>query len=361
MGAKNLSGVRREKRAGKTLWIIDFRYTDKNGKRCRFRRDAAVQLGPPARVEAAELMQRALLTGDPELPGKPPVATVGAFIEETWKKLFLPRYRPATRIRYEAMLEHDILPRFKDHKLDQIGAMEVRALAAELKGRGVQSWPQTSFISSILRSAVEAGALAEMPKLPSHGKRCRKLPDCPDMDEVEETMRVAQPRWLKTAIGLGVYAGFRSGEIRAAEVRHVDLKNDMLKVQQAISGNEVCSPKGGRERLVPIAPELRPILVEAIKDKLPGARLVVTSRGTTPSRQHILERLHRLQKKHGLPLRTVHQLRHAFCTSLLRRGADVEVVRIVAGHEDLKTTARYVHARVEDARQAMGWATGGKR
>jgi site-specific recombinase XerD len=112
---------------------------------------------------------------------------------------------------------------------------------------------------------------------------------------------------------------------------------------------------------VPIASQLRPIPVGAVKDKLPDARLALTSRGTTPSRQLILARLHRVQNQHGLPMRTVHRLRRAFCTSWLRRGADLEVVRIVAGHEDLETTARYVHARVEDARQAMGWATGGKR
>jgi hypothetical protein len=35
-------------------------------------------------------------------------------------------------------------------------------------------------------------------------------------------------------------------------------------------------------------------------------------------------------------------------------GPDVETVRIVAGHEDLKTTAQHVHGRVDDARRAMG-------
>jgi integrase len=166
--------------------------------------------------------------------------------------------------------------------------------------------------------------------------------------------------WLKTAIALGVYAGLRSGEIRALEVRPIDLKRDLLMVKQALSANEVCSPKSGRERVVPIGPELRAILVEAIKDKLPHARVVLTMRGTTPSRQIFLNRLHRVQEKHGLQPRTVHQLRHAFCTWLLQHGADVELVRVIAGHEDIKTTSQYLDARVEDARRMMGWATGGK-
>jgi hypothetical protein len=143
MGARNLLGVRREKRAGKPLWIIDFRYTDKYGKRCRYHRDASVQIGPAARAEAAVAMQRALATGDLDLPEKAPVPTLEAFVENCWKRLFLSRYRPETRIRYLGMLEHDILPRFAAVPIDQIGAMEVRALAAELRGRGVQSWPHT--------------------------------------------------------------------------------------------------------------------------------------------------------------------------------------------------------------------------
>jgi site-specific recombinase XerD len=33
---------------------------------------------------------------------------------------------------------------------------------------------------------------------------------------------------------------------------------------------------------------------------------------------------------------------------LLRRGASLEAVRIVAGHEDIETTARYLHAQVDE-------------
>jgi integrase len=360
MGAKNLTGLRKERRAGKTRWIIDFRYTDTDGRRQRFRRDASVQLRDPAYKEALQYMQRAMETGDPEVPTKPTVMTFHDFVEERWKNFFLPRHRPATRERYEALLGQGIDDRFGPLRLDEIGAMEVRPYAVELQARGVQSWPHTSLVSAILRAAVEAGALKEMPKLPPHGKKRRKLPDCPDIEEVEATLQVATPLWLKTAIALGVYAGLRSGEIRALEVCHIDLKRDLLMVKQALSANEVCSPKSGRERVVPIGPELRPILVEAIKDKLPHARVVLTTRGTTPSRQNLLSRLHRVQEKHGLQTRTVHQLRHAFCTWLLQHGADVELVRVIAGHEDIKTTSQYLHARVEDARRVMGWATGGK-
>lgn len=48
-----------------------------------------------------------------------------------------------------------------------------------------------------------------------------------------------------------------------------------------------------------------------------------------------------------------HQLRHFFCSTLVRDGVSVEAVRVLAGHADLKTTQRYVHASTADLRAAV--------
>jgi site-specific recombinase XerD len=39
----------------------------------------------------------------------------------------------------------------------------------------------------------------------------------------------------------------------------------------------------------------------------------------------------------------VHILRHAFCSHLAMRGAPAGAIQELAGHEDLKTTQRYMH------------------
>ncbi len=49
----------------------------------------------------------------------------------------------------------------------------------------------------------------------------------------------------------------------------------------------------------------------------------------------------------------VHALRHGFCTELVRSNVGVETVRVLAGHEDLRTTQRYLHAERSDPVQAM--------
>jgi site-specific recombinase XerD len=66
------------------------------------------------------------------------------------------------------------------------------------------------------------------------------------------------------------------------------------------------------------------------------------------TRQNLLNALRRAQRQHGLKEWTLHSFRHAFCSELVRRGVGVETVRVMAGHADLKTTARYLHAAHED-------------
>jgi site-specific recombinase XerD len=43
-----------------------------------------------------------------------------------------------------------------------------------------------------------------------------------------------------------------------------------------------------------------------------------------------------LEKKLGIREWSYHSLRHYFCTTLIRRGASVEAVRLLAGHSKLE-------------------------
>jgi integrase len=112
--------------------------------------------------------------------------------------------------------------------------------------------------------------------------------------------------WLKTAIALAVFAGLRMSEVRALEVQDVDLESGTIQVRRALSNDEVLTPKSGHERVVPLAPELHAILKEAMRAKLPRARIVLTSVGTTPRRTQVLSNLKALQRRHGLTERSFH-------------------------------------------------------
>ncbi len=51
MGVRNRSSVRTEIRDGRKILIVDFRFTDKDGRPRRYRRDASVQTAAGARAE----------------------------------------------------------------------------------------------------------------------------------------------------------------------------------------------------------------------------------------------------------------------------------------------------------------------
>ncbi len=343
-------GFRKEVRGGRPRLVIDFRYRDNEGKSQRFRRDAAVQTATAARAEAARLMALAARTGSPfEAPGPP---TFEIFVEEQYRTLFMPRLRPGTRIRYDGIFRQGVAEHFGPLRLDQLGPQEVRRYAAGLLERGVSPRGHVDLVAGVLRAAVECGHLAEMPKLPRY-KPNEKLPDAPTVEEVTNMLECAEG-WLRVAVALAVYAGLRQGEVRGLKVGDIDFASGLLYVRRAFSEDElVATPKGKRDRVVPLAWELRQIIAPAVKDRLPGA-FVVVDKGNVPRRQQVLHQLKRLQTAYGLRERSFHSLRHFFCSRLLQTGASVEAVRVLAGHRELKTTERYLHATDAELVRAVG-------
>ena len=103
MGVRNRSSVRTEIRDGRKILIVDFRFTDKDGRPRRYRRDASVQTAAGARAEAERLKRmaasRVTLDADPLAP------TLAAFVEGDFTKLVMVRFKPSTRHGYEQLLD----------------------------------------------------------------------------------------------------------------------------------------------------------------------------------------------------------------------------------------------------------------
>lgn len=72
-----------------------------------------------------------------------------------------------------------------------------------------------------------------------------------------------------------------------------------------------------------------------MRSKLPKARIVLDENGETPRRQNMLYAFKRFLKMSGLKERSFHSLRHFFISGLVRRGAGLEAVRMLAGHTKL--------------------------
>jgi integrase len=356
MGAKS-SGYRKETRAGKAHWIIDFRFRDGKGREQRCRRDALVQTAAGARAEAQRLMLYAVEHGT--LEPERAVLTFEAFVRGPFTELVMPSFRPSTQDRYRYLLFRDgIVDAFARRRLDEMGTLDYRALEAQVRSASVDPRPHLSLLRTVLREAHALELIPRMPRLPSLPGKPKKLSAAPPV-EVVRVLLDASEGWLRTAIALAVFAGQRSGEVRAARVMDADFVSRAVFTRKAFSAAVVMTPKSGDERSVPMAEPLRAILEDAVRGKKPTDRLVTDQKGRTPIRQHVYKAFIALQEGLGIsPTWSFHRLRHAFGTHLVKLGANIEAVREMMGHADLASTSIYLHATSGDKVRAIGLLAG---
>jgi integrase len=251
-------------------------------------------------------------------------------------------------------MRQGLLAFFGKYPLDQIDFPLVRRFEAKVLNRGVKTRGHINLVRSVLRAAVDMRVLAKFPDVPSAKGPGKKLPRSPARDEVEQMVEHSRD-WVRTALVLAFYQGLRSGELRALQARDIDLDRGLVFVRRAFSENVLQDrPKDNDERVIPIAELARAQLMKAVHGLAAEDFLIRNRNGRTPTRQAVWLAFRAVQDKAGLDRRFgVHALRHGFCTELVRSNVGVETVRVLAGHEDLRTTQRYLHSERSDLVQAM--------
>jgi integrase/recombinase XerD len=143
-------------------------------------------------------------------------------------------------------------------------------------------------------------------------------------------------------------SGLRVSELCGLERSNISLEQGVVRVLG----------KGNKERLVPLGDAARQWLqryfLEA-RPQLPDPRgqSVFPGRSGRPmTRQTFWHRLKLIAQVAGIHGDlSPHTLRHAFATHLVNHGADLRVVQLLLGHEDLSTTQIYTHVARERLKQ----------
>jgi len=177
-------------------------------------------------------------------------------------------------------------------------------------------------------------------------RRERKLPCFPSPDECRRLLAAARTPVERAAIWLLVCTGLRRSELTGLDLADLVSSRSELRV----------AGKGNRERLVPLPSECRSVIDEylSVRGDEPGPLLLNRARhrlGMTSIRR-LFERLVRRAglEESGF---TLHAMRHAYATMLVKAGVDLGTVRDLLGHADLAVTSVYIHSDLRSKHAAV--------
>ncbi|HEX3854971.1 MAG TPA: site-specific integrase, partial [Polyangiaceae bacterium] len=155
------------------------------------------------------------------------------------------------------------------------------------------------------------------------------------------------------------FTGLRRSELLALRWRDIDFAGCTTRVRASYADGALTTPKSGKVRAVPLAPEVALALRRlAARPRFTSADdLVFVGEAGSYSDGSALRRRYQsaLAQAALRPLR-FHDLRHTFGTRMIAK-ADIRRVQEWMGHADIHTTMRYLHyaPREEDARLVAWW------
>jgi site-specific recombinase XerD len=173
--------------------------------------------------------------------------------------------------------------------------------------------------------------------------------------EAECIRLLQQPDRDRPLVRLRLEAGPRKGEARRLQLRNVDVEQSRLLIVEG---------KGGKDRVIPVAPDLvEQLLGLAIREGLqPDDHLWYATKVNQFGSAHA--HIHRerpigeatfarwwrtCRERAGVAYRNPHVCRHTFATRRLRDGGRMETLAKALGHTSIRTTVDlYAHLATED-------------
>ena len=306
--------------------------------------------------------------------------TLRAFLEKEYKPLVLDHRPRAGEVHDRIVRAADGL---LDRKLHEITVWDIEKRRRSRLKEGLSPATlnrDTGALKAALERAVEWGFIAANPlaklkplKETDRGKVRYLEPEetqrlMAALDSREERMRTERERhngwckdrgyeeWpdlrklpfadhLKPMVLLSLNTGMRRGELFSLEWQDVDMKARMLTIRGTTA-------KSGKTRHIPLN-ETSFSLLQDWHRQTSGTGLVFKSPKTGKRFGHITTSWHKLCDDAKVKNFRWHDMRHDFASRLVMAGVDLNTVRELLGHSDIKMTLRYAHLAPEHKAQAV--------
>lgn len=172
-------------------------------------------------------------------------------------------------------------------------------------------------------------------------RRPLQLPKVLSKEEVAGLIRAIENVKHRTMLMLAYGCGLRVSEIIRLRLTDVQEERRLLFIQRS---------KGKKDRVISLSPALL-VMLRAYREQYKP--LLYLFEGQVPGTPYSVRSLeavvHTAKKKAGIKKSgSMHLLRHSFATHLLDKGTDVVFIQRLLGHNDIKTTLRYLHVTNKD-------------
>lgn len=329
----------KDKKTGK--WLIQYRYTDWQGKRRK-----STKRGFATKREAEEWLRNFLITQNADFDMK---------FEEFWKMYCADmetRLREHTMRTKKYIVELKILPYFGKKRVNDITAADIRQWQNELIKKGYSpTYLKTinNQLSAIFNYAVRYYDLKSNPcvKAGSMGKSKAEEMDFWTGEEFRKFIDSIMNKRLSYMAFMTLYwTGMRLGELLALTPKDVDLEKrtiSITKSYQRLGRKDVITPpKTPKSKRVITIPEF---LAADIKDYMDSLYDLQEDDRLFPITKYYLgHEMQRGIKESGVKRIRLHDLRHSHASLLIELGFSPLEIANRLGHEKVETTLNtYAH------------------
>jgi integrase len=260
--------------------------------------------------------------------------------------------KPATIRGYRWLIHGHISPAFGDMRIEDVTPAMVEAWSATLSGTPASRRKIIVTTYGIFQRARKAYGLPSNPVADVEKPPLRRSGDIAvySPEEVWALVRAADSEQDAAIYLTAAFTGLRMGELIALRWRDVDFPNHTIRVRASFAIGHLTTPKSGKVRAVPLAPDVASVLARL------GQRGLATddddlvflgSVGGFLDGSAMRRRYKAALARAGLrPLR-FHDLRHTFGTRMIAH-ADIRRVQEWMGHADVQTTMQYLHYAPRD-------------
>ena len=329
----------KDKKTGK--WLIQYRYTDWQGKRRK-----STKRGFATKREAEEWLRNFLITQKADFDMK---------FADFWKMYCADmetRLREHTMRTKKYIVELKILPYFGNKRVNDITAADIRQWQNELIKMGYSpTYLKTinNQLSAIFNYAIRYYDLKSNPcaKAGSMGKSKAEEMDFWTGEEFRKFIDSVMNKRLSYMAFMTLYwTGMRMGELLALNPKDIDLEKrtiSITKSYQRLGKKDVITPpKTPKSKRVITIPEF---LAADIKDYMDSLYDLQENDRLFPITKYYLE--HEMQrgiKESGVKRIRVHDLRHSHASMLIELGFSPLEIANRLGHEKVETTLNtYAH------------------